>query len=438
MFAPPLWRGALVLVLYHLAFFALALILWPVFLWRFLSSPRYRAGMLARTGRVAASALGKHVVWVHGVSVGEVKAARLLIENLQRDHPEVELVISATTLTGYTLAQEQHPDLRVIYYPIDFGLFPGRALDRVRPACVLLLELEVWPNFLQAAARRKVPVIVINGRISERSFRGYSFVRRLLPQFDWIDRFCVQNDVYRDRLLALGLRQDRIAVTGNMKYDTVSLRAEPEASADIRPWLSADGRSVIVCGSTHGSEDEWVAGMVQRIAERTGQPLRLVVTPRHPERTAAVLEDLRGVGVNGIRWSQCRGEMCVLADTDVVVVDVIGQLEAFYGACDIAFVGGSLVPHGGQNMIEPAAMGKAVVFGPHTVNFRKDVELLCGGEAAVQVGSVESLEAVLEDLVVNPARRTELGQRSVELIASNRGATERTQKLLEPYLVRET
>ncbi len=431
---PPLWKGWGPLLLYHGVFLVAGLVLAPLVIWRSIVDRRYRAALWRRTGRVAPTDPDRRAVWVHGVSVGEVKGLATLIALIARDRPDLDVVVSATTPTGYELARRLYPDHRVVHYPLDFGLFPGRALDRVRPVCVLLMELEIWPNFLQAAARRGIPVAIVNGRISERSFRGYRMVRPLIPQLDWIELFCVQDGVYRDRLLALGVDPKRIAVTGNVKYDNLCLREPVTEAARLRDWLSADGRPVLVCGSTHGREDEWLADCATRVAVRRGAPIRVVVAPRHPERAGAVADGLRQRGHGFVRWSACGEALPVLDDRDVVVVDTIGQLEAFYGACDVAFVGGSLVPHGGQNMLEPAALGRAVLFGPHTANFRADVELLLGAGAAIQVEGVAALEVALHDLLADPGQRQELGRRAIDLIRRNQGATERTERLVGSLL----
>ncbi len=419
---------------YHVVFAVAMLFYGPVMLWRMVTIPGYRRGLRQRMGWVPRTSGAQPVVWVHGVSVGEVKAASTLIERLRAEYPTAELVLSSTTPTGHGLARKLHPDLRVFYYPLDFGLFPRRALDRVRPACVLLVELEVWPNFLQAAAKRRIPVAVVNGRMSERSFGGYRLVRRLLPQFQSIACFCVQDESYRRRLRALSIDPRRICVTGNIKYDSVALKDASARSAEVRAWLSPDDRIVLVGGSTHGEEDIGVARVARALEQRLARRIRLVLAPRHPERAAVVREALQAAGMTSVSWSALPPERGALGDDTIVVVDTIGHLETFYGACDIAFVGGSLVPHGGQNMLEPAVLGKAVVFGPHVANFRTDVRLLLEADAVVQVRDYEQLATALEQLILDPDRRAALGHRAVERIRDNQGATERTLARLRPLL----
>jgi 3-deoxy-D-manno-octulosonic-acid transferase len=289
---------------------------------------------------------------------------------------------------------------------------------------VLLMELEIWPNFLQAAARRGIPVAVINGRISERTFRGYRRARGLLPQLDLIQTYCVQDASYQTRLLELGVDPARVFVTGNMKYDAVAMGGQPDAGGALRRWLAPDDRIVLVAGSTHADEETWLCEAVPRA---TGdERVRLVLVPRHPERAASVCEAVRQQDRLPVRWSETEQGSRPLRRDAVLVVDTIGQLQRFYGACDLAFVGGSLIKHGGQNMLEPAAQGRAVVFGPHTFNFRTDVELLLRAGAAIQVADRGELAAVLTGLIRDRQRRIELGSRARAVIAENQGATQRT------------
>ncbi len=427
------WLPAL--LLYQLVFVIFALAYTPVLVWRLASRRRYRGGVLERIGIVPATRGPLPVLWIHAVSVGELKAARRLIEAIAA-RGEHEVVVSSTTPTGRALARQLYPALRTFYYPFDLGPCPWLALRRVRPAAVLLVELEYWPNFLFCAARRGVPVAVVNGRISERSYRGYRRIRGLLPPFEAIDRFCMQDDSYRQRLLGLGVDAARVFVSGNMKYDSVAIGREPARASELRQWLAGDGQSVLVCGSTHGVEDRLLLQVRTRVETRLGRRVRLVLVPRHPERAAGVCEEILAAGSTCARWSEMGKALRALSADAVVLVDTIGHLESFYGACDVAFVGGSLVPRGGQNMLEPAALGRPVVFGPHTTNFRNDVELLLGAGGAIQVGSADGLANVLVTLLTDPAAAQALGQRAVALIARNQGATARTLELLDPILQR--
>jgi 3-deoxy-D-manno-octulosonic-acid transferase len=415
-------RSWLALLLYQFLFLCSLAVYVPVLCWRWLFDGRFRRSLPQRMGYVDFARSAREVVWIHGVSVGEIKAARNIVARLRALAPGLQIVLSSTTPNGYQVARQEHPDLQVVYYPLDFGRFPARALDRVGPRCVLLMELEIWPNFLQAAARRGIPVAVINGRISERTFRGYRRARGLLPQLDLIEAYCVQDGAYRRRLLDLGVDPMRVVVTGNMKYDTVVMQA-PGADG-LRQWLAPEGGLVVVAGSTHADEEIWLAIALAEAGRHDS--VRLVLVPRHPERAESVCDAMRAIGRETVRWSETADGRRRLPRAAVLVVDTIGQLQRFYGACDLAFVGGSLVPHGGQNMLEPAALGCAVLFGPHTFNFRTDVELLLGAGAVVQVADRAELQLRLRELLAAPDLRRELGARARRVIAENQGATLRT------------
>ncbi|MCR9245483.1 MAG: 3-deoxy-D-manno-octulosonic acid transferase [bacterium] len=434
----PLLRGWLTMGIYQPLFVLAFLVYSPLLLWRLLWDRRYRRGLKERMGGVPRLQTDRDIVWIHGVSVGEVKAARNFIALLRERRPDLQLVISSTTPNGHLVARQEHPDLPVIFYPLDLGPFPARALRRIRPRCVLLMELEIWPNFLQGANRRGVPVAIINGRISERTFKGYRVARGLLPQLDLIREFCVQDRSYQRRLLDLGVDPDHVHVTGNMKYDSVVMGEHADASSPLRRWLSPAGELVLVAGSTHADEELWVLEAVRRASDLSGVAIRVVLVPRHPERSASVCDQLAAAGHRPVRWSALGQEVDdaspALPDAGVVLVDVIGQLQRFYAVSDIAFVGGSLIPHGGQNMLEPAALGVATVFGPHTTNFRRDVEELLQGDAAVQVPDREALATALAALCGDRAWRAQLGENARAVIRENQGATARTLELIEPLL----
>ncbi|MFY9345686.1 MAG: glycosyltransferase N-terminal domain-containing protein [Planctomycetota bacterium] len=427
------WRGWLTMGVYQPLFLLAFLLYSPVLAWRWLFDRRPRASWRERMGFVPVPAGGRPVVWIHGVSVGEVKAASNFIQRLRASRPDLQLVVSATTPNGHLVARQEYADLPVVYYPLDFANFPARALDRIRPRCVLLMELEIWPNFLQAARVRDIPVAVINGRISERTFTGYRRLRGLLPQLDLITKYCVQDRAYQKRLLELGVDAARVFVTGNMKYDSVVMANHGPARASLRPWLAPAGERVLVAGSTHHDEELAVVTAVDAMGPN-GPPVRVVVVPRHPERAGSIAQDLRAAGRPVCRWSEVGPAPRPLAAAEVVVVDTIGQLQRFYAACDVAFVGGSLIPHGGQNMLEPAAQGRATLFGPHTTNFRRDVELLLAAGAVVQVPDRGSFARELDRLLRDDRLREALGARAAKVIADNQGATARTLDLVTELL----
>ena len=423
-------RGWLTMGIYQPLFALAFLIYGPVLAWRAFFGPRPRPSLRERMGFVPPLHSERPVVWVHGVSVGEVKAASRFLAQLRAARPDLHLVVSSTTPNGHFVARQEHPDLPVFFYPLDVANFPTRALERVRPCCVLLMELEIWPNFLQAARARDIPVAVINGRISERTFKGYRRARGLLPQLDLISKYCVQDRAYQKRLLDLGVDPGRVVVTGNMKYDSVVMMRGADSAQPLRSWLAPHGERVLVAGSTHHDEE----GAVLAAVATVDLPVRVVLVPRHPERAPAICDVVRAAGRTPVRWTEVRYQLAPLGRDAVVVVDTIGQLQRFYTACDVAFVGGSLIPHGGQNMLEPAAQGRAVLFGPHTTNFRADVELLLAAGAVVQVPDRAAFAAELARLLRDERARSALGARALQVIADNQGATARTLELVTDLL----
>ncbi|MEZ5989140.1 MAG: glycosyltransferase N-terminal domain-containing protein [Planctomycetota bacterium] len=439
---PPVSRA--VLLLYN-AVYLVGFVLWsPVFLVKVLRSGSYRRGFLERTGRLAVPPATRPRVWIHGVSVGEVKASLPLVRALQA-REDLEVVVSTTTPTGRAEAERLFPELPVFYYPLDFGPFPARALDHVGPRCVLLMELELWPNYLDAAERRGVPVAVVNGRISKRSFRGYKKVSRLLPQLDRIQRFCVQNETYAERILALGVEAGKLSVTGNLKYEALPIEERPSPPpALVRALSLAPDEAVLVAGSTHHDEEERIGRAVLELERRLGRRLRLIVAPRHAdERGHAAAEDLRrvlrsaGDPREAVQWTACKAGAADGGGGAWVVVDTIGEIEGFYRLATLVFVGGSLVPHGGQNMIEPVALGKPTLFGPHVANFQTDVDFLLEARGAIQVEDDRELVDRLEALLRDPAEAEGYAERARQVLRANVGATVRTLDAIAPLLAED-
>jgi 3-deoxy-D-manno-octulosonic-acid transferase len=433
---PP--AATLVLALYHVVFFFGFLFYLPLLIGRLLADGEHRSGIRERMGYVPRRK-PRPRIWVHGVSVGEVKAALALVQELERRLPHVECVVTSTTPTGDKLARQLFGEERVFYYPLDFGRMPMRALDRARPSCVLLMELELWPNFLRACEMRDIPVAVVNGRISEKSFRGYRKVRGLLPQIDRIDLFCVQNELYEGRLRELHVPAERICLTGNLKYDSLELREDlPERDPRLTALLGLEpDEKVLVAGSTHGEEEEILTRCVLALEEQLGEPLRLILVPRHPERSRSIQGAVQRIlhergderallRLTELRQSGAREDASAPRRGAWLLVDTIGELEAVYTLANVVFVGGSLVKHGGQNMLEPVALGRPTLFGPHTWNFQRDVELLLQGGAVRQVKDEAELLEVTAGLFADPARADEMASRAGAILRANQGALEQT------------
>jgi 3-deoxy-D-manno-octulosonic-acid transferase len=361
-------------------------------------------------------------VLVHGVSVGEVKASQSLVRAL-RDRYEV--VVSAFSDTGLQVARQLYPDLVVVRFPVDFLPLVRRFWRRVRPHQVLLMELEAWPCFLREANRNGAPVSIVSGRITERSFARYRLFGAL-PQFERISLFAVQDETYAERFAELTGSRARIVVTGNVKVDGLRLGPAPrDERFDELARLAggAPGQRVLVAGSTHEPEERLVLDAF-RAADPTA---RIVLVPRHPDRADTLeqsLADARPQRLSRLRAGEAPDP------TRPLIVDTIGELERVYALADIVFVGGSLMPHGGQNMLEPAAQAKPVLYGPHTANFVQETTLLERAGAARRVRDAAELTATVRELVQDPAEARRLGERAVLVVERQRGATEATLRAL--------
>ena len=417
--------------LYGLCWYAAALIGSPLLLWRSLRRPGF-AGMVAdRCGRGLADQVGKHRsrgrrVLIHGVSVGEVKGAQPIVRGLEESYPDLDVAVSVTTDTGTELARKLFPDNLVVRFPVDLARVVRRFLRTVRPDFVVLIELEIWPNFLRECNRMGIPVVVINGRITDKSHAQYHLFRNLLPQFDRISLYCAQAEEYADRFLRLGVDPDRLIVTGNIKADGLSIGAV-DAGEELTRLLGARDRLCLVAGSTHGPEELFLV----RAWKQACPQARLILVPRHPNRSAEVVQSIRDeFGFEPQLLSKLReGE--APDPLRPALVDTIGELERVYALADLVFIGGSLIPHGGQNMLEPAAQGKAVVYGPHVTNFVQEAQLLEAAGAARRVEGVPELVRSIEELSGDGAARETMGAAGRAAAAAQKGASRWTLLALE-------
>jgi 3-deoxy-D-manno-octulosonic-acid transferase len=394
----------------------------------------YARDMATRFGRRRRRVGPWPCVWVHGVSVGEVKAAARLVEAVERAVPGVEVVISVTTDTGSRVARDLYPGRRVEFYPPDLSWIVGRALDSLRPDLMILVESEFWPNFLSAARERGIPVALVNGRISAGSaarFRAAGPLAR--PLLGSLSSVCVQMEVYAERFRSLGIEPDRLHVTGNMKFDNIPIERRPGRHAELGRLLGLeDGVAVVVAGSTHPGEERALARIRRRLGER-GRPFRLVVAPRHPARADTVEADIRREGLAVARRSRVAAG-APPGPLDVVLLDTVGELEEAYALSDAVFVGGTLVPHGGQNMMEPASLGLPVVVGPHVHNFRGEVDMLLQVGGLAVAADEAAVEATIEGWLADPEKGRAFGRRAREAILASKGATDRTLEVLAPLL----
>jgi 3-deoxy-D-manno-octulosonic-acid transferase len=406
----------------------------PYWLYQILRHGKYRKGLAERMGRVPArltdgSRPGR-VIWVHAVSVGEVLAVSGLVEQMRLASPQTRVLVSTTTDTGQELARKRFGADNVFYFPMDFAFAIRPYLQALRPELVVLAETEFWPNFLRQAHASGARVAVVNARISDRSWPRYRrfrwALRRMLVH---VDLFLAQTTEDSARLQSIGAEAGRVRITGNLKFD-VSLPASPPIVESLRRSRAAEGAGpVLVCGSTVEDEEPPLLKAFENL--RVAHPRAvMILAPRHPERFDDVAILLKRLGMPSVRRSQWRGE--TLAG-GVLLVDTIGELAALYALADVAFVGGSLVPRGGHNIIEPAQHGVAVVTGNHTENFR-DIVALFQSRDAVRIVGLAELPLTLMQLLADDAERLGLGRRALETIRSQMGATSRTLEALKTLI----
>jgi 3-deoxy-D-manno-octulosonic-acid transferase len=404
---------------------------WIYQMWRY---GKYRAGFLERFGIVPghlATPSLQPTLWVHAVSVGEVLAVSRLIEQMKARWPAYRIVVSTTTDTGQKLARARFGGENVFYFPIDLGFAIRAYLHALRPRLVVIAETEFWPNFLHLSKRSGASVAVVNARISDRSVRGYLrihwWLRKVISN---VDVFLAQTYQDRARLIDLGAPESRVEVTGNLKFE-LETGEPPALVAHLREsFASANAGPILVCGSTVDDEEERMLLQAFQSILASHPRAVMILAPRHPERFAPVAALLEGFGIKFSRRSLWSGEPLT---GGVLLLDTIGELSAVYGLADVAFVGGSLVPKGGHNIIEPARHGVAIVVGNHTENFRDIIWLFQTQDAVKIVGPAE-LPLVLMELISNDAERKALGRRAAETLRSQAGATEKTLAALERLL----
>jgi 3-deoxy-D-manno-octulosonic-acid transferase len=404
----------------------------PYFLYQAVRHGKYAGSLPERLGLLPVSLnLDREPsIWIHAVSVGEALTARAIAGDLKERYPHLRLFVSTTTLTGQQVARRtfQMAD-GVFYFPLDLVLVVRRVLDIVRPQLFVMMETEIWPNLLRECRARGVKTVMLNGRISTRSYPRYRLVRPLFRRvLALVDRFCVQGEETAARLADLGAPRDRITITGSLKFDALQVPGKvppPGRGAErvLRFLGVARGRPVIVAGSTMPGEHAIVLKAFERIRTLARHPL-LILAPRKPEHFAEAESLARQLGFRTVRRSGLTIDEEVKAD--VVVLDTIGELAQIYQVATAVFVGGSLVDTGGHNILEPAVFGKAIVFGPYMQNFAEIADTFLAHQAALQVQSGRELEDVLIELLSNTATRERLGDAARSLVEANRGAKERS------------
>jgi 3-deoxy-D-manno-octulosonic-acid transferase len=418
------------------ACYLLLLILFsPCLLYRAIRQGKYREGFAAKFfGRVPHRSQPGKCIWLHAVSVGEVNVLAPILQRLEEQHPHWVCVISTTTQTGYALARKRYAPRMVFYCPLDFSWAVRRAMKHVRPDLLVLAELELWPNLIQAARRQGAKVAVVNGRLSERSARGYGRIRTLARSLlQRLDLIAVQNQEYAQRFLDLGAAPQSVCITGSIKFDGAQTNRQNPRTRELAALAGIDENDVVfLAGSTQDPEELLALDAYRQLAPEFPS-LRLIITPRHAERFESVADLLQRAGLPWQRRSRLESDG---ADwrARVLLVDAVGELAAWWGTAHIAYVGGSMGRRGGQNMIEPAAYGAAVSFGPRTENFRDIVALMLQRQAAVVVQDGPQLTEFVRRCLRDPADARQLGDRARQLVFEQLGAADRTCALLARLL----
>jgi 3-deoxy-D-manno-octulosonic-acid transferase len=407
-------------ILYNLILFASTVLLSPYILFKLATVPKYRGGISQKLGRVRKSVMrilgGTRPIWVHAVSVGEVMAAHPLIRELKKKYPGRKLILSTVTVTGNLTAKQRVPEADAIFYfPFDYPWIVRRVIRTINPEIVLIAETELWPNFFRELQRQGIPSALINGRISPRSYGNYLKFKGFFSEvFRNVTLFCMQSDEDAARIRDIGASSDRVMVTGNLKFD------QKISPAQQAPVPISSGRKVITAGSTHRGEEAILLEIFSRLRKKY-PGLLLIIAPRHPERFDEVSGLITSAGYECQRRTRLKGPV-----KDVILLDTIGELRAFYSVCDIAFVGGSLVKVGGHNLLEPAAVKKPVIFSRYMFNFKEISEALIQAGGGLMVKDKEELYIKLDNLLADKRLSSEMGEKAFKVIAANSGATVRT------------
>jgi len=435
----------------------------PIVIYRAVRHKRYRKGWAQRFGKITRKFPEKKCIWLHAVSVGEVNAAKTVIKELQNKFPDFEIVISTTTDTGFARATNTFgKNIHIFYFPFDFSFTMHRAFRNIRPSICLLMEQEVWPNFVRIAQQLNILVVVVNGRISDKTFARY---KKLKPIAKIIYRkvtlILTQTQQYAQRFRELGCPDERVIVTGSLKYDTaqtedkvdgadtlaaqlnISCHCEPEqsegaaiskptdetASVALLPRSDViEGTRLWVAGATGPGEEKIILDVFKNLISRQQfKDLRLVIVPRKPERFDEVALLIKDAGFDFARYSSLKDtETKYPEKTPVILGDTMGDLRKFYSLAAIIFVGRSLVPMGGSDMMEAAALGKPTLFGPHAFNFKQTVDALLKDEGAVMVKDEQELLQMMQKCLTDPNFAQKIARNGQEVIRKNQGATQKT------------
>jgi 3-deoxy-D-manno-octulosonic-acid transferase len=440
-------------VLINLAYLLAVVAISPVAIYRMLRHNRYRAGWANRFGKITRRHPEKKCVWVHAVSVGEVNAARTLVEQLEKKFAACEIVISTSTDTGFARANELFGDKKtVFYFPLDFSLTMRRAFDSIEPALCVLMELEVWPNLVRIAHQSGIPVVVVNGRLSDRSFARYKLIKPVAKKiFQDISLVLAQTDEYAKRFRELGTAPEKVIVTGSLKYDTAQVNDKVEGAdilaeqlfGEIENRKSKIENLLWVAGATGNDEEQIILDVYKQLKDKFSD-LRLAIVPRKPERFDEVAELIKQAGFGLTRyselkatWSKLKMENRKSQIENVILGDTMGDLRKFYSLATVVFVGRSLVPMGGSDMMESAALGKCTLFGPHAFNFKQAVDDLLKANGAILVKDSRELFDAITKCLTDPDYASQIARTGQQIIRKNQGATQKTVEQIAKFVMKK-
>lgn len=426
-------------LLYNFLLILLVTITFPFWLYKVVTKEKHRKGFWEKLGFAgeSPSPSGKVCIHIHAVSVGEVIAVTPFIKELKQRHPEIFLTLSTVTPTGNEVARKRLPEVdQILYSPFDLPWSVRRFIRRVKPDLYVSVETELWPNFLREVKCSGAKSIIINGRISPDAFNGYKRLRPFMKKvLSNVDLFCMQSDEDARRIREIGASPVSVMVTGNMKYDQKFIEMDKDASyAKMLLFGINKGDKVIVAGSTHPGEDEAILSSYFECL-KDDEKLRLIIVPRHIERTADIERLVKAKGLDVIRRTGLgnSGKNSVPYRT-VIVVDTIGELSTLYSIATVVIIGGSFIPHGGQNPLEAMYYKKPVIFGKHMFNFKQITEEILESGAGVMVENENYLKEAMKGLLNNISKQREMGEKGYKIIAENRGAVERNLAMIEKFL----
>ncbi len=399
---------------------------------------KFHRGFFRRFGFLPKGLNLDEPIWIHAVSVGEAISIKGLIGKIREAYPNKKLVISTVTATGNKIARSLISEGDFLtYLPLDFSFIIKRVMRKIKPCLFIIAETEIWPNLIACLYKEKIPIVTVNGRISDNSYSGYRTIRFLIrPILSKIKKFCVQSEIDALRLINLGVAKENIQVTGNVKFDLNLAKAQDSKVLVIREklWLGLDGK-LWVCGSTHPHEEEIIIKAYRELL-LSYPKLKLLIAPRHPERSKDIGRLVSANSFMPIFISNISGSCPTCINNPVFILDVMGELFDYYSAADIVFVGGSLVKTGGHNILEPASQKKPVFFGPYMFNFRDISRMFLENKAGIMVHDANDLVVKIKEILDSNLLAKQLVEHAYDLIINNRGATQKNIDVIKQILAR--